>query len=1208
MSPRNDMTGLNLLDPPLEGVNLIEASAGTGKTYAIAAIYLHLVMGRAIPVDAILVVTFTVAATEELRERIRAMIRKAHRALHDGKVGKDDKDRVLLEGLLARYGGARDEVLERLGGALRDFDRAAIFTIHGFCQRMLQDNAFESSALFETELLADDTEIIEEAARDFWRARMYDAPEIIARFAGQSAVSPEGLISLLRGRSLDPRALTVPNPRRPDPSSIAKAFAEAAALFESAGALWHASRGEIGGLVASALDKKILSGQKIRRASLDNRLAEQDGFLDGGDPFVDWKYLDYFTAGHFADSTNAGKEPPRHRFLDHWQRFTEARGSVMTMVRDHCISLKIEFLEGASPLLARSRERRNARTFNDLLTEMHRALGSDPSSPLARRVRARFRAALIDEFQDTDPLQYEIFSTIFGAGGPALFMIGDPKQAIYRFRGADIFAYLRAAGHCDRRWSLAENHRSDPALVAAVNAIFSRLAGATGAPFVLDGIGFTEVRPALKSGPGGSPPLTIWFIDERYADNRTKSGPTGRLNRSTAVDLAARHTALETARLLAAGESAADIAVLVRTHRQAGIVTGHLRRLGVPCVAYGTESVFQTREALEMERVLAAIAEPSDRGTVNAALATEFWGKSGAEIARIAADEEELSRAASAAAIYRAEWERRGFMPMFSAMLRDLEARTRLISLEDGERRLTNVLHLAEALHRAEQQDGLGIEGLLKWLRTRRAEAEGGEETKIRLETDDKAVRVITMHKSKGLEFPIVFCPCLFDPVVLRGDLSFHHPGDDHRPVLDLGTEGEERAANEARARAEELSESMRLMYVALTRAKQRCYLAWGHINGTDLSAPFYAFHHGRMDDRVGFLETPREGDKKKKPPLTHGDKLADLQELESAAKGAILVTGLPGDTAPRYRPAAAAPAPECREFTGTLARRWSLTSFSSLVFSAGSEHDGRDRDPSAAGEDTAPADPGRSIHGFPRGTRAGLLIHSIFEELDFAGPDSADTRKLIDECLMRHRFEPHWREALVQMAHNVLTAPLDNEGAPFRLADIAPASRLHELDFYFPASGITPAGLAELVLGKQEGLPGDAAGMAARLGIDPVNGFVRGFIDLVFSHGGRYYILDWKSNHLGASAKDYTRERMASAMAEHYYHLQYHIYSVALHRHLKRSLPGYSYAQHFGGAFYLFVRGMDPAAPGCGIFYDRPGGELMARLDAYIAGGNDVG
>jgi len=1202
LSARAATSPLDLLDPPLSGVNLIEASAGTGKTYAIAAIYLHLVMGKALPVDAILVVTFTVAATEELKGRIRAMLRKAHRAFTARAVEEGDKDRALMAGLLSRYGAERETILERLTGALRDFDRAAIFTIHGFCQRMLQDNAFESSALFETELLADDAEILEEVAGDFWRSRMYGASEAVARYAAANDVSPEGLIGLLERRPLDPRTRIVPRPQKPDISSIEKNFAEAVSLFAEASGAWRAARGEISALLLAAVDEKRLHGGRIRKDSLGDRLAEMDEFFSGGDPFAAYKNIGYFTSSHINDTANKGKTAPRHAFLELWQRFNDARDSLESLARDWYLVMKTEFLDGAPRLLEAARERRNARTFDDLLSGMHRALRGDAGSPLALAVRGKFRAALIDEFQDTDPLQYEIFSTAFGRGGTPLFMIGDPKQAIYRFRGADIFAYLRAAADCDRRWSLAENHRSNPGLVKAVNTVFTCLASRTDRPFVLEGIGFTEVRPARDDDASGAVPLTIWFIDEAHADNMTSNGrPTGKVNKGTAVDLAARHTAAEIARLLDGGETAANIAVLVRKHHQADVVTGYLRALGVPCVSYGTESVFETREALELERVLAAVAEPSDTGLVNAALATEFWGKSAAEIARASADDEEAFRVSASFAEYRTAWEKGGFMPMFSAMLRDLAVRTRLISFEDGERRLTNVLHLGEVLHRAEQGEGLGAEGLLKWLRGRRAEADRSEETKIRLETDEKAVRVITMHKSKGLEFPVVFCPCLFDAAELRGASTYHDPEDGNRPVLDLGASDDEGAAGRARALAEELSESMRLLYVALTRAKRRCYIAWGRINDTSLSAPFYAFHHHRVADWDAFLAKSSD----RKLDLTHQDMFDDLRDLAEASDGTIVVTVLPPEEAPRYRAAASAARPECREFRGDIRRRWSLTSFSSLVFNAAEWDDGRDRDSSAPAEHE-PALPGQSVHGFPRGTRAGNVIHAIFEEIDFADPSSPASRDLISSCLERHRFGAEWRGTMEQMAHNVLSASLD--GGSLCLSEIGAEDRLHELEFYFPAAGITPAGLAGIILEGRKDLPAAPDDIIARLGLDTVNGFVRGFIDLVFRRDGRYYILDWKSNHLGNSADDYTEERMSGAMTEHLYHLQYHIYAVALHRYLRRTLPGYRYDAHFGGAFYLFVRGVDPGAPGRGVFFDRPSAELMERLDAYVAGGGNVG
>ncbi len=1216
MTRTSDMRPLDLINPPLEGVNLIEASAGTGKTYAITAIFLHLLIKKKLPVDRILVVTFTVAATEELKGRIRAMLRKMQRAFTIGKYEGDD-DRLLIEGFLKKYAASDNgPLLERLGAALRNFDRAAIFTIHGFCQRMLQDNPFEAGTLFDTELLTEDKKILHETAADFFRRNLYDAPAEAAARAIKNGITPEGLVGILQKRSLDPGTSVAPRVQRPEASAIENARDSAAALLEEASKLWEKGQAEVKELIENAVAQKNLSGNKIRTKSLEKRFAELDGFIAAGDLLGDYEKIHYFTSSNMVSATNKGKETPSHPFLDAWEKFHKARGSLEEILDDYVISLKAEFIENAGKLLAESRKRRNVRTFDDLLTEMHAAVTARESSPMTARVRERFGAALIDEFQDTDPLQYEIFSTIFDGKENSLYMIGDPKQAIYKFRGADIFAYLKAAGQCSRRYSLLENHRSGPGLVAAVNTVFSRLTEAGARPFVLEGIGFAPVSPS--SGKVDEPlpfpgaPLTIWFIDESYSDRITKSGEAT-INRGTAVELGALHTAREIGRILAAGCSADKIAVLVRMHHQARKVAKHLRDLGIPCVIYGTESVFVTREAVELERVLSSIADPSNTGLLFASMSTEFWGKSGSDIASLSADEEKLSSVIALTLKYRHDWEKEGFMPMFRRLLRDLEVGPRLVSYEDGERRFTNVLHLAEILHRAEQEERLGAEGLLKFLRRMMTGAEPGEETKLRLETDDRALRIITIHKSKGLQFPIVFCPCLFDPVTIKGDFSFHELDDDgggSSRLIDIGTRGDERIENLALAAREELSESLRLMYVALTRAKDRCYMVWGAIDKTELSAPFYAFHHGRIPDWDTFINDIHSNDKdvikaaKDSIASGYAERLADLRDLEASSGGAVLVTGLPEGDAPRYRAAESARALTCRTFSGVSDRRWSLTSFSSLTHSAGDDQEWRDRDSEAAppAEEGA-SGAGYSIHNFPRGTRAGLFIHSVFEKIDFAAPGSPASRELIKSLLHQYGFDEAWHETVTAMALNVLSAPLTDGVLSFRLADLLPKVRLPELEFYFPMASLAPSDIAALVLQGRDDIPSGWKSPASRLEVAPVGGFVRGFIDLVFSHDGRYYIADWKSNHLGPDANHYTAEKMADAMASRFYHLQYHLYAIALHRHLKRALPGYRYEEHFGGAFYLFIRGMDPATPGRGVFFDRPARELIEKLDARIAG-----
>lgn len=1199
---------LNLANPPLDGVNLIEASAGTGKTYAICAIILHLLLGKGIPVEKILAVTFTVAATEELKGRIRTMLRKLCNVFSTQTISDDDKDRELIQAMLERY-GQKKESLTILKTALRDFDKAAIFTIHGFCQRMLSENAFESSSLFDTELLTDADILIKEASKDFWRRTMYCAGEAVVRYADIAQFTPESLVALAKSRPLDPALVILPEKSFPEVEKIESDYSNLKNIFDELKKLWNMDKQNICELIQKALLSKKLNGHKYKESYMPGLINEIDLFFS--ENFVpplknEKKYsrIDRFSSSMLNERTNA----VTHEFCVKLDDFLSLRDRLLSDLQIYFSFLKKEFTQNLEAFVSQHRNRKNARTFEDLLTGMHRALNGDPSSPLARRVRERFHAALIDEFQDTDPLQYEIFSTIFRNHCP-LYMIGDPKQAIYKFRGADIFAYLRASSQCDRKLTLAKNFRSHPDLIRAINAIFEMNESKNALPFVLDGITYQSLESAENKDakkyaallPPGSP-LTIWFIVNN--DNNKKEDAL--VNKQTAIDLACALIIKEITSLIQHGVNAGDIAILVRKNKQSNIIARALRAHGIPCVTYGTESILDTEEAIELERVLCAIAEPSNRGYLAAALATNFFGKNASELSTIVNSEDELAQLMEQFKRYRQRWDQHGFIAMFRQMMQENEISVHLASFIDGERKLTNVFHIAELIHRAEREERLGVDGILKWFSEKKSLEI--DEMKLRLETDEYAVKILTIHKSKGLEFPIVFTPFLYDSAEIKSDDYIYHSTHERgetKTIFDLSGEGKEKP----KALLEELSESVRLMYVALTRAKARCYTLWGNINKSELSAPMYVFHNHNFSSVEEFLTNANSN--KNTPNF---NKIDDLRALEKKAKGTISINVISESDPSKFagisdtgRETTATTSLSCRTFVkGPILAPWSLTSFSSLIFNAKEEYSEKSDEISEenlleknlTGKE-------QTIHTFPRGTRPGLFIHEIFENIDFQHPNSPDSASIIANLSKKYSIAECWIPVIASTVKEILMHPLEARTSTFhlnfRLAELGTAERTHELEFYFPASSICAHKLAELILAERPLSVDKEPPSLARLGLEPIRGFIRGFIDLVFTIHGRWFLADWKSNHLGPNVESYRKEHLERAMLEHYYYLQYHIYAVALHRHLRRTIHNYDYDSHFGGVLYFFVRGIHRDTPETGIYFDRPSKLLINALDDYL-------
>ena len=1235
------MERFDLLNVPLKGANLLEAGAGTGKTYNIEGLFLRLIIEEALPVNSILVVTYTVAATEELRDRIHCRLRRAAQAFARG----ESDDRLLGE-LLAKYPQQPERltIQRHLQGALRDFDEAAIYTIHSFCQRIMQENAFESDALFDTQLITDEGRLREEIVDDFWRTHFYETLPEVAGQALACGFSPSYLLELL-GQAIPHHDIRIiPPPAPSNLEAIRGQIGEFNDAFAALQAAWPRVREEI---------YLLLSGPALHAGTYGSKSAglcrAMEAGLDSGGPFFPLgEHVAKFTCRHLAAKVKKNHQPPEHEFFRLCQDVQDRAAALEQELEAYLLHLKREFIATARQKLAARKEKDNVVYFDDLLVRLRRALEQRGGEELARLIRTRYRAALIDEFQDTDPVQFAIFGTLFGQGEYPLFLIGDPKQAIYSFRGADIFAYLQAAAVVKGKYTIAENWRSEPGLLRAVNTIFSQ----RGNPFV---------HPAIDFTPASAPPersyeyLTIagrqeapcrwWFV--RAEKHGTPLKP---LAKGKARSIIVRAVAGETARLLKLARRGevligerplreGDIAVLVRQHREARLMQDAFRRLNIPAVLQKAGSVFLTEEAEEWERVLRALANPADEGLVRAALLTDLLGMGVAEMGRLARNEEDWARWLDKFGFYHQLWQDAGFMSMFEALLSGEEVKTRLLAFPDGERRVTNLLHLAELLLRAIDEGKYGIAGLAKWMAEQRsAERDGSrEERQLRLESDAQAVHIVTIHQSKGLEYPVVFCPFTWEGSEVKGEaVAFHGTAGEGEVTLDIGSAT--MPLSRAQARLEQLAENVRLLYVALTRARHRCYFIWGRFNQAETSAPAYLFHAAELPggDAASELTALAAGYNKLDDELM----LQRLTEIARQADGCISLSEIPEEEEALATRPAEQGGMNFQAFSGKIDRSWRIVSFSSLVadrppYPESPDYDGqpaaagailpdRTEDAPVGGKKSFPAG-AEDIFTFPRGAGVGTLLHDILRYLDFQEERADEVRSLVAKKLQLHGFDPRWEGVIVDQLRKLVTLPLrlfvepaGTAGGTFRLAEVAGACRLNELEFYFPLRRLTGADLQDIFGKAGYDLPFAApAGrddrrapvypsVAERLRFHPARGFMKGFMDLVFFHEGRFYLVDWKSNFLGAEIADYGAEGLNRAMADSFYILQYHLYTLATHLYLGARLPGYSYERHFGGVYYIFLRGLDPAPAGVGgreygIFRDRPPADLVAEMEARL-------
>ncbi|MEM6290620.1 MAG: exodeoxyribonuclease V subunit beta [Myxococcota bacterium] len=1228
------------LDPlkiPLRGPHLIEASAGTGKTYTIATLFVRLVVEQGMAVSEILVVTFTEAAAAELRDRVRTRLQTVAHVL-EGAAKPDDA----MAPWFAARSAHRDTDRRRVRAALQSFDEAAISTIHGFCHRVLQDSAFETGTAFETELVLNQQPILDQAIRDYWARTLYSEDSRFVTHALRTNLLPPQLLSLGWIVSANPGVPLLPPPPETTDGDVATAEAAFGDAFDRARALWHEHQDEIRSTV---LQHGGLSKVSYKPHKIAFWLAAAAAFFGETAPGerLGFEGLDKLTADALEAGTNKGwlkkgGEPPRHAFFEACADLERGAAPLRADLQRRWLGFKHGLARFIEKELPARKQASGVQSFDDLLQRLAGAVTRRRTGKLlCAAIRETYRAALIDEFQDTDPIQFTIFHTVFAGGSSAsshpLLMIGDPKQAIYGFRGADVFAYLDAAQgvSASRRHTMTTNWRSDPGVLSAVEHLFT-----TPAPFVLDGIDFVPVAPR----PGATDALTLEGRPlapfELMVQRREPGIPSGRQTDTIAAKWVAdelpRRIAADIRTLLASGAQldgrpvrARDVAVLSRTNAQAQRVQAALRELDIPGVVYGDSSVYDSTEYEELERVLCAVAEPTSTRLLRAALTTEMLGVSGGDLEKMDDDDEAWDHWAQRFRRWHAAWVQRGFIHMLRKMLGDLRLGETLLRLRDGERRMTNLLHLTELLHEASSREHLGPAGLLHWMTEQKASDQklAAEAVKLRLERDDEAVQLITIHRSKGLEYPIVYCPYLWggtEPFPSEfPHLKFHDPDDDNALKVDISRKPEhpkekDRLPSVRQAKYESFAEGLRLLYVALTRARHRCVLVWGRFEGFHRSPLAYLLHGPQCGpDADPYTAVPNLLRK------ATDDELAAL--LEARAHPSWSITQLDGRRVPAL-PASTRADPEtlrARAPRSAIDTLYRTTSFTGITAGHGATDltGGRDVDQSTRGLDGRPAggsDPVRLLD-FPRGAHVGNFFHEVLEHAPFDAT-SAQLVAPVQAGLRRHGLDaPGRSELAVAALTDVLTCPLDEHGT--RLADVPAADRLAELGFMLPvASALTDTDGATVALDRTAlrrafaadptGLPGDYLDRLAQLQFVPVRGFLRGFIDLVMRVQGRWMVLDYKTNDLGSTRQDYAPARLDEAMAHEHYILQAHLYTVALVRHLRLRQPNFDYDEHFGGIRYLFLRGMHPDSGSTyGVYAHRPPKARIEALSALLGGGD---
>ncbi|WP_280549916.1 UvrD-helicase domain-containing protein [Halomonas sp. 11-S5] len=1295
------------LDPihlPLTGSRLIEASAGTGKTFTIALLYVRLVLGprdeadaesfpRALTPPEILVVTFTNAATRELRDRIRARLVEAADAFQSGTDPHFAEMGVCppFDPLLAlRDSYPRERwpaCARRLQLAAEWMDEAAVSTIHAWCHRMLREHAFESGSLFSLEMNLDQSELELEVARDYWRSFYYALDAEALAVVTHYWETPDALAEDVRRLQGDADLL----PDAPPPASALAAMqGEREQVLGELKAPWPAWVDELARLFDEGQQAKAFNGSKMRK---DHRSNWLDKLREWATTDMDWPDLDRkaaawhrLTPAGIAEIWKTG-EPLDHPAL---HALAELPTRLEALPDAHA-DLLAHAVHWMSERRERMQQRRAELGPDDLLERLDRAFEGPAGKALAAHVRRQFPVALVDEFQDTDPVQYRLFDHVYrlaqapDPGEPsAVLLIGDPKQAIYAFRGADIHTYLQARRDtAGRHVTLGTNFRSATAMVEAVNRVFrfaeSHPAG-RGAFLFRSAEGDNPVPffPVAAKGRKDSltrdgeplPAMTLWHLPAESDD--ADDG----MSKGAYFKAMAARCASHMAELLREGQAGrtgfsepdepfralkpSDLAVLVNNANEARAIRGALLERGIKSVYLSDkEGVFETPAALELEVWLAACAEPDSERRLHAALAMPSLGMGLHDLDALQHDELAWEERVLQFRAYHRQWQRQGVLPMLHRLLADFAVPTRLLARRDesasgmqhkahgaqearhneglgelsstaqrsdapaqpfihGERHLTDLLHLGELLQQASAELD-GEHALLRHLSEARAQPPAQADThRLHLESDADLVQVITIHKSKGLEYPLVFLPfiCAFrEKKASDLPLTWH----DEAGRRHLSLEADETVL--ARADDERLGEDLRKLYVALTRARHATWLGIAPLKGLERSAIGQVLTAGAPLSPDGLLDALF--------PLAKGAEETELTVEPAPEPDDLMVPIKAHDEALRE---ALTPTRRARE-------HWWIASYSALRLGVERIGEGEEppetalsmeepetalltpllrEEPETALEATAremrdePQDPaqpvqqasGGSLHRFPRGPAAGTFLHGL---LEWAGHEgfarlAADPERL-DDTLARRANLRGWREripALQAWLRGLLTSELpvpsapDGPVAPLHLDRLESAHYQVELEFWFAAHQVDTARLDALVSAH-------TLGGAARPALehDRLNGMLKGFIDLVVEHEGRFYVLDWKSNHLGRDDAAYSEAAMVDAVREKRYDLQYCLYLLALHRLLKSRLPDYDIDRHLGGALYVFLRGQH--APSRGVHRERPPRQLIEALDALF-------
>lgn len=1147
----------------LTGINLIEASAGTGKTYTIAFLVLRFIVEQNLAIKNILVVTFTNAATEELKDRIRKCLVETRLRFKGNIKSSDSANDANIRLWLDNLSLEPDLILQRLNNALMDIDQAGIFTIHGFCQRILAEHALESGQLFDSELSGDISEIKQACADDFWRKNIYQRSAWEAALLRAQYQTPDQLLASVD--SIDSDLIVFP-----DYEDLELKLIKLRQLVNK----------KKQGLASSLqIIKEKLQEEKFKKSFTDD-------FSFHSQALVDWLNEDSTTNPDFSIFTEQGLTDALngHKFktskanpessADQKQAYIsglsidiESFEQLNSAINKISLFFRRSLLQTLREDVDNKLQQLNILSFDHLISRLAEALKDKKGRVLCQEIRKRYQAALIDEFQDTDQNQWFIFSTLFNQSAHYLYLIGDPKQAIYKFRGADIYTYFAAQQHAHHHYTLGQNWRSHPQLVAGINTLFDRKNA-----FFSNDLAFYPTNAALTSEQGvlikgeyELPPLVIWQLNKGEVDYWS----TGKASIEIKTAIVSEILQLLSADFFIKSKQkkvlqAKDIAILVRNHSQAKEFQLALNETGITAVINSKESVFSSSEAADLYILLVAIAQPANYALLKQALSLTWFGLNGQQLFQTINDERVMDHWLSRFQDYQQLWQLKGLMAMLQNLLTTENVLSNLCKDNQAERSITNLKHCIELIQQAALDEHLGINKTLDCLHKNITGATSSlvsaDEQQLRLESDEDAIKIITLHSSKGMEYPIVFCPYLWQ----RGDrlkkekliIKCHEKA---KMIADLGSEQFEQ--HRQVALDEELAEQLRIFYVAVTRAKYRCYINWADVR-TKANA-----NESAMAYLLGFSADNFSQQQKKLQTFSENQpSVFEYRLLQTGQETSITGTTQLSEQKFSWF---------CNQRQRKLYSHWQMSSYTAL--SSLTVHDSPEIPDDKAREALPVKSLEQNTTELPRGAHTGNVIHDLLENIPFQTlSEENDISELRDRACLRYGLKTGSPEQIDLLLKNTVSTLFSSEGESFSLNQLNAQECLKEMPFYLTMKTINVSQINQLLKDCPTYQP---------LSEKTMCGYLTGFIDLICQHQGKYYVMDYKSNRL----ESYQQEALVLAMREHNYGLQYWIYTLVLHLYLKKRIRDYSYEQHIGGVKYLFVRGMNKNQKNSGVYQTRP-------------------